>query len=320
MHRRLARAAAAALLLCLSCSLPGLAAYPDRPVRIVVSYPAGGQADLPVRVIAEGLAKKFNQSFVIENRPAVGGVIGTEAVSRAAPDGYTLLAGPTSAIVLLPQLRPQSYTPASFVPVAAIGDSIYAFGVLPTFGPKTLAEFLELAKKKPGQLTYVATGAPAAGNVLRVEVLKRMAGIDMQPVYYKGGLEAMADFMSGAVDLMNSNVMLPQARAGKVLLLCFVSEQRHPDFPDVPTLKELGYDPGITIWSGIFAPTGTPREIVEALGAAISEIKADPEVQRRLITIGSQALPWETRDLPAQMERDIASYAEWVRKLAPKME
>ena len=312
----LAPALAGAFLL----ATPAAAAdWPTRPVKLVVSYPAGGSADAIARPYADGLSKKFGQPFVIENKAGAAGAIGTEAVTKAAPDGYTFLAGPIAPLVLLPHLRKIPYDPQDLVPIALLGEFVYAFAVLPSLGPKNVAELVELAKKKPGQLTYSSPGAGSATN-LRGEAFKLLAGIDLLHVPYRTGAEALIDFLGGRVDVMIDNVHFPHAKAGKVVLLAMTTDKRHPDFPDVPTMAEAGYPVDLGTPSSLYAPKGTPQEIMDRIGQATREITSDPDVQQKILKIGFFPTVMSQAELIAMHAKLTQSFGEWVKKTNLKIE
>ena len=229
--------------------------WPDRPVKLILPYAPGGATDLIGRPWAERLTQAFGQTFVIENRGGASGVIGTEAASKAAPDGYTLLLTPSAPLTVQPALRKTPYDPAkSFLPVARVGDLISGFVIHPSAGIKTFQEMIEFAKKNPGKLAYGSAGQGTSSH-LRLEMLKREAGIDILHVPYRGNADALNDLLANNVQMMNEINPMPHVRAGKLILLDISHHERHPDFPNVPTLFELGYGEGLC------------AELVCALGA-----------------------------------------------------
>jgi len=303
----------------LTAPTAGAEDWPSRPVKMIVSYPAGGSADAIARPYADALSKRFGQPFVIENRAGAAGAVGTEAAARSAADGYTLFASPNPSLVLLPQIRQTPYDPRDFVPVAGMGSFVYGFSVLPSLGPKTLDELIALARRKPGSLTYASPGSGSVTN-LRGEALKVLAGIDMLHVPYRTGAESLIDFLGGRVDVMIDSVQFPHVKAGKALLLAVTSDRRHPDFPDVPTVAEAGYPIDLPTWAGIYVPRGTPAAIIDRLAEAMREIVADPEMQERVLKIGFFPMTETPAQLAAAYDRDVESYSTWVRKTGLKIE
>jgi len=313
-------------LLAAVLSLVGLApvaaeaqAWPSRPVRIVVSYPAGGSLDAINRPFAEALSKHFGQPFVIENRAGAAGSLGTEMVSKSAPDGYTLLGGPNAPLVLLPQLRKTPYAASDFIPVAPMGEFVYAFGVLPKLGINSMKELVEFAKKNPGKLSYSSPGMGSATN-LRGEAFKVEAGADLLTISYRTGAEALVDFLAGNVDIIIDNVQFPHVKAGKAKLLAVTASRRHPDFPDVPTMAETGYDVGMDTFAALYAPKGTPQEVLDKLSSAMSTINKQPEIQQRVLTLGFFPMDVPGSELTRRLDAQVNEFASWVKKTNLKLE
>jgi tripartite-type tricarboxylate transporter receptor subunit TctC len=227
----------AAFLTTIFIANPASAQWPDRPVRLVVPYPAGGAADLPARLVAEGLTKKFGKPFIVENRAGAAGQIGTESVVRAIPDGYTFYCGPNAPYMLLPLLRKTSYKTADLVPVAPYGELIYAFGVLATAPFSNMTELVAHAKANPGKLAYSSPGAGSATH-LRGESFKSLAGIDLIHIPYRTGAEALPDLLEGRLHVMFDNLFFPHVRQGQIKMLGVLGGRRHPEFPNVATFAE----------------------------------------------------------------------------------
>jgi tripartite-type tricarboxylate transporter receptor subunit TctC len=294
-------------------------AWPNRPVKLVVSYPAGGSLDAITRPFAEALTKHFGQPFVIENRAGAAGALGTEAVAKSTPDGYTFLSGPNAPLVLLPLLRKTPYAAADFVPVAPTGEFVYAFSVLPKAGVNSLKELVDKAKKDPGKLSYGSPGMGSATN-LRGEAFKVLAGVDILHVPYRTGAEVLTDFLGGNVDVMIDNVQFPHAKAGKVKLLAVTTAKRHPDFPDVPTMAEAGYPIELATFAALYAPKGTPQEILDKLSEAMSAINKQPEIQARVLQIGFFPMDEPGSSLRAKMDAQLTDFTDWVKKTGLKLE
>ncbi len=275
--------AAIALVFC----APGVAkaAWPEKPVKLVVPYPAGGAADLPARVAAEGLQRKLGQPFIVENRAGAAGQIGTEQVVRSPPDGYTIYCGPNAPHVLLPLLRKTNYKTSDLVPIAPFGELVYGIGVLKTMAPNNLKELVAYAKANPGKLSYSSPGIGSATH-LRSEVFNLLAGTQITHIPYRTGAEALPDLLAGRLDMMQDNIFFPQVRLGTVKMLGVISSRRHPEFPDVPTFAEQGYPIDLPVWGGLLAPVGTPQPIIDALAKAMNELNAEPQIVERMLKIG----------------------------------
>ena len=234
--------------------------WPERTVKVVLPYAPGGATDAIGRPWADKLSQAFGQQFVIENRGGAGGMIGAEAASKAPPDGYTLFLTPNAPLSVLPTLRKTAYDPVkSFEPVGRVGDVINGFVIHPSVGVKTFKELIDYAKKNPGKLTFGSSGN-GTSNHMRLEMLKLKTGIDILHIPYRGGADTLNDVLPGTVHMMNEPVSLPHVKAGKLILLNINGQERHPDFPDVPTLTELGIEGAdVPIWFSIYAPARLRR-------------------------------------------------------------
>src|SRR5688572_3261870 len=254
MHRRVF-IFSSSVLLAVSAFIGGVQAqtWPTRPVKMIVPYAPGGATDAVARPWADRLGQVFGQQFVVENRGGASGAIGVEAAAKSPPDGYTLLFTPSAPLSVLPHLRKTPYDPIkSFDPIGRAGDVINGFVIHPSVGVKTFAELLEYAKKNPGKLAYASSGTGTATH-LRLEALKLKTGVDILHVPYRGGADSLNDLLPGNVQMMNEPVTLPHVKAGKLILLNINGRERRPDFPDVPTLTELGVTGAdVPIWFSFF--------------------------------------------------------------------
>jgi tripartite-type tricarboxylate transporter receptor subunit TctC len=278
-------------------------AWPERTVKLILPYAPGGATDAIGRPWADKLSQAFGQQFVVENRGGASGMIGTEAAAKAAPDGYTLLLTPNAPLSVLPSLRKTPYDPVkSFDAVGRVGDVINGFVIHPSVGVKTFKELIEYAKKNPGKLTYASSGNGTA-NHMRLEMLKLKTGIDILHVPYRGGADSLNDVLPGTVHMMNEPVSLPHVKAGKLILLNINGQVRHPDFPDVPTLTELGITGAdVPIWFSVFAPAGTPKDIIGKLNAKMLEIAKTDDMKAKMRAVNA-FVPLQT---PEQMAKDLA--------------
>ncbi|MBS0242061.1 MAG: tripartite tricarboxylate transporter substrate binding protein [Proteobacteria bacterium] len=313
-HAATAAAAAAVLAAIAFVTLPAAAAdWPTKPVRIVYNYPAGTGGDVVLRTIAEPLGKVLGQPVIVENRAGASGAVGVESVGRMAPDGYTFLASPNAPMVLVPLIRKITYEPKDFRPIAAIGEYIYGVSVLPNLGVKSIAELVALAKSKPGILTYSSPGAGSATN-LRGETFNLIAGTQITHVPYRGGPEALTDFLGGNVIIMIDNAQFPMVRTGKAINLAVTTDRRHPDFPDVPSLKEAGFDMGLATFLALYAQKGVADDVALKMGSATAEIVSRPEIRRRLLDIGFFAMEETPEQVVELNTKSAASFAKWVKE------
>jgi tripartite-type tricarboxylate transporter receptor subunit TctC len=297
------------------------AAWPNKPVKLILPYAPGGATDLIGRPWAEKLTAALGQPFVIDNRGGAGGMIGTEAVGKSAPDGYTFLLTPNGPLTVLPSLRQMPYNAQKdFLPVGRVGDLVCGFVIHPTVGVKTFQEMVDYAKKNPGKLNYGSAGL-GSGAHLRIEMLKYKAGIDITHVPYRGSADALNDLLPGNVQMMNEINVLPHVKAGKLILLNINYPTRSPEFPDTPTLTELGLKGADEpIWYTVWAPAGTPSEIVDKFNAKIREIAATDDMKQKMREI-SVSVPIQTpAEIAEFMKTDIAANAEVIKAANVKLE
>ena len=285
-----ARALTVLLLVWLAPALAlAQADYPNRAIKIIVPLAPGGTADILPRIIGEKLSMRFGQPVVIENRAGGGQHIGTEAVARAEPDGYTLLASAAGPLVINPSLYPTlSYDPAAFAPVTIMASLPYVLVVNPRVPVSTVAELVAYAKANPDKLNYAAPGG-GSQTQLAIEWLKILSATKMTYVPYKGSAPAVADLVAGHVDLMFDNFgnSLQHIRAGRLRALAIANEQRLAEFPDLPIMAETY--PGFVAasWFALLAPPKTPAAIVDRLWQAVAEALRTPDVEARLRGLGA---------------------------------
>ena len=262
--------------------------YPSKPIRLVVPYSAGGGADNAARIIAARLTTTLGQTVVIDNRPGGSGMIGAQAVATAAPDGYTVLYD-ASAFAVNPALRKMAFDPAKdLVPVSLAVTVPNILVVSPSAPYKTVQEFIDHARKHPGEMTYASYGAGSAAHLIG-ELLKNQAGIDLLHVPYKGGAPALTDVMGGQVNAYFANAAsgMSYVKSGKLRALAVTSAKRMASMPEVPTLAESGFKNfEVLEWNGFFAPKGTSSEIVAKLAKEIQAATADPATRQKLVGLG----------------------------------
>lgn len=295
--------------------------WPDRPVKMILPYAPGGATDLIARPWSDKLSQALGQQFVLEHRGGASGIIGTEAAAKAPPDGYTLLLTPSAPLTVQPLLRKTPYVPEkSFAPVGRVGDLISGFAIHPATGLKTFQEMVDYAKKNPGKLAYGSAGLGTSSH-LRVEMLMVRAGIDILHVPYRGSADALNDLLANNVQMMNEINPMPHVRAGKLNLLDISYPERHPDYPGVPTLWEVGYGNAyVPSWYSIWAPAGTPREIIDKINGQMLEIARTPDMKARMLAL-NVGLPVQTPDeMGSYLLEDTKRVAELIKLTNIKLE
>ncbi len=295
------------------------AQWPEKPVKLIVPYPAGGAADLPARIVAESLQKKFGKPFIVENRAGAAGQIGTEQAVRSPPDGYTIYCGPNAPYVLLPYLRKTAYKTTDLVPIAPYGELVYAFGTLKDKPFNNLKDLQAFAKANPGKLTYSSPGVGSATH-LRGEAFNIVAGVDITHVPYRTGGEALPDLLAGRLDVMQDNLFFPQARTGEVKMLGVLSRVRHPEFPNVATFAEQGFAVELPVWGGLLGPVGVPQPIVDTLVKAMAELVGNDDFKARMLKIGFVTFSATQQELAAQVARETEIYRDFVQRANIKLE
>lgn len=316
MHRRsllaltLGLAASAASLLATPAALAQ--AWPARPVKIVVPFPAGGTTDIVARLLSVELQKAWGQPVVVENRSGAGGNIGSEAVAKSPADGYTLLMGTNGPHVLNPHLYASlPYDPIKdFVGVAQAVQSPYVLVVNPAVPAASVAELIAYAKANPGKLNYASAGQ-GTGPHLAMELFQMMAGVRMTHVPYRGNADAERDLVAGQVQVMFDNISpaLPFIRDNRLRALAIANPARSPIMPDLPTVAEAGV-PGyaVTGWNGIFVPRGTPADVIAKLNREVVGILKAPDVSQRLVGLGFDLVA----GTPAQFDELVrVEHAKW---------
>jgi tripartite-type tricarboxylate transporter receptor subunit TctC len=308
--------------LALLCTAPAQAQpYPNKPVRIIVPYPAGGVVDIMGRLIAERISASWGQQILVEPRPGANGMIGTELVLNAPPDGYTWLLASTSHVsnaALYPDLR---WDPVrDFVAGGLFARSLNFFVVPASLKVQTVKDYVALAKSQPGKLNY---GNPGNGTPphLAFELFKHLAGIDVQAIGYKGFPPIVPDLISGRLSatMLSAPLTIGQAKSGNIRLLAVLSERRLKDFPDVPTLAEAGYgEAQLTSWFGILLPGKTPPEIVQRIGMEIDKAVKTAEMADRLEKSGGVASYLSPADFEALMRREVPVWKRVVQQAGIK--
>jgi tripartite-type tricarboxylate transporter receptor subunit TctC len=294
--------------------------FPERSIRIIVPFPPGGSVDAVARSIGHELNQKWGQPVIIENRPGASTMIGTGAVAKASPDGYTLLitvSNHTTNAALYSRIPYDALT--DFVPISMLAQTPVVLFAYPGLQANALKELVELARKKPGELNFGSAGVGSMTH-LTAELFKMRAGIDIAHVPYRGGTPAMNDLIAGHVPLQFATVAqgVSQYQAGQIKALAISSSSRYPSMPDVPTFSEQGFGVVTTEWYGLLAPAGTPQPVIDKLNAAVNEGLTSPELRRRLSIINI------TGSTPQALDRFIRDETDrWqplIRQLGLKAE
>jgi tripartite-type tricarboxylate transporter receptor subunit TctC len=262
----------------------------------------------------------LGQQFVIENKGGASGAVGVEAGTKSLPDGYTFFATPVASLTILPQARPTPYDPfKDMVAVSHYADSTLVVAVHPSVPVTTLRELIDYARKNPDKLTFGSSGLGTLTQMI-CEGLNLAGGIDMLHIPYRGGAESLADFLAGVTQVFSEGNVLPHVKVGKAKLLAVVDSQRHPDFPDVPTLTEIF--PSLTIlnWFGLFAPAGTPAEIVHKMSEALNKVAQAKELNAHLLKFALRAHAGTPGELTALLRKDYDLYGKMVRDLKIRMD
>ena len=310
----------AALTLALATAFWGAAfaedKYPSRPVTLIVPQAAGGANDAIARVVAQKLTEQTGQSFIIENRPGAGGNIGTAQAAKAKPDGYTLLLTVNSAHVINPALyKSTGFDPVKdFDPVAPVATAGYVLVANPSFVPRNVAEFVTLAKSQPGKITIASAGNGTLNHLIG-EMLGKATGIDLIHVPYKGAAGAVTDLVGGQVQVSVQSLpsSLAFIKSGKLKVLGVVNEKRVAALPDVPTIGETVKGFGSTPWYGIFAPAGTPKNIITHLNTEIAKALDSKGVHDKLAGFGCEPYKGTPEQFAAVVREDLPKWAKIVR-------
>ena len=295
--------------------------YPTRPLRLVLSVPPGGAADFTGRVLGAKLGEFLGQHIVIESRPGAGGIVASEYVTKATPDGYTFGVTPSLSVVILPHLRKTPYDPLKdLVPVVNMTTGTLLFAVHPTHPAKTLKEFVDYAKANPGKLSWGTAGVGSYGHLM-CEAFKHFTGTDILHVPYRGGGESLADFLAGVHHIHADPNTFPHVTAGKAKLLAVSDLQRHPQFPDVPLMKEVYPDLDFVVWFAMYAPVGTPPAVVKWMNEEINKIsREDAALRATLLKTALAPVIMTPDELGALTKSDHARYGELIKKLNIKAE
>jgi len=295
----------------------GAQEYPTKPIRLVITYPPGGNTDLVGRALALKLGEFMGQQVVVDNRGGAGGVLGSMITAQSAPDGYTIMLGTSAGMVINPLLsRKLTYDPVrDFAPISMVVIVPQLLVINPQLPVKNVRELIAFAKAKPGYLNAGSSGV-GTPNHFGTELLKWLAGVDIVHVPYKGGAPALTDLLGGQIQMAFSSVpaVLPHIKAGRLVALGVGSAKRSPALPNIPTIAEAGV-PGYeyTTWYGVFAPAKTPRTLITRLNAEIVKAMETPDIKDRFTALGGDPDPGTPEELRAYMANESAKWAKIIK-------
>jgi tripartite-type tricarboxylate transporter receptor subunit TctC len=318
-------AACAALALVATVALSARAqdaAYPTRPVKLLIAFPVGGLLDTVSRIVGDKMGTRLGQQFVIEARPGAGGTLATAALAKAAPDGYTLMMVNDNHAINPSVFKNIPYDSIKdFAPVGFVGSAPLVYNAHPSLGLKSIKDLVELAKVKDGALTYGSVG-PGSLPHLTTELFASSAGIKMQHIPYKGGAPALNDLLAGHLNTMMNSAVVSKAHvdAGKFTALAVAAKQRLDVFPTVPTMAEAGYPVEAAYWFGLMAPAGTPPAVIAKLEQALAETLAMPDVRKRLADLGAIVTPMNAKEFGAYIQSETVKWADVVKKAGLKFQ
>ena len=317
-----------AALLALAIALPAAIAqdtYPNKPIRVLVGFPPGGATDVTARILAPRLSDSLGQQFVIDNRAGAHGNIASEIVAKAAPDGHTLLLGTISMLAINPGLYQKlPFDPVKdFTPITILVSLSNVFVIHPAVAAASITDLIQLAKAKPGYLTYATSGAGSPGH-LAGELLKTMAKIDMIHIPYKGGAPAITDLLGGQVHIMIATVptAVPHIKSGRVKALAVTTARRSVALPDVPTIAEAtgfkNYESNN--WYGLLAPAKTSRQIINKLNSELGAALKLPDVREKLLAQGLEPTPTTPEEFAVYLKNEIVKWSKIARDSGAKVE
>ena len=296
--------------------------YPNKPIRWVTPYPPGGSTTALSRLVGEELSKSWGRPVIIDNRPGGNTIIGADAVAKAAPDGYTVLLGGNSQLILKLLMKPPYDVFKDFAPVTIMANTNYILVVNPSLPANNLQEFIAYAKSRPGQLT-VGSVSSGSSQHLMAELFAILAGVKMRHIPYKGGSQVITDLMGGHVNVSFSNALnaIPHVKSGRLKGIAITGDKRAAALPDLPTYAEGGlpsYHP--KNWQGMLAPAGTPSAIVAKLSSEIAKILSMHEINEKLVNSGMEPYHSGPEKMAAQMKSDYAESAKVIKAANIKME
>lgn len=296
------------------------AAWPAQPIKVIVPYPPGGNADAIARLVAQEIAISLGQGVVVENKAGAGGTIGTQQAARSPGDGYTFLMTPSATITLTPHLRKVPYDPLrDLLPVARMSSSYGLMAVRKDLQADNLREFIELAGKQPGGLTFGSVGLGTATHIT-AEIVHQAAGIRLTHIPYKGSAESLNDLLGGRIDVIYDPVALAQVKAGKLKALAANSPERNPELPEVPTFREQGLDIPGGSWFGVFAPPGTPATVIARMETEVAKAVNAPGARAAMARFNQFPDYQGTRAFAASVRSESEGFGRLVTRLGLTLE
>lgn len=297
--------------------------YPSKPITWIVAYPAGGGSDFLARAVSNEMSKQLGQAVVVDNRPGAATIVGAQLAARAAPDGYTVFHADNGSLVFNPALYPKlPYKPSEFAPIGLMARFPLLLVTNPAAGYASAQQMISAAKADPKKLQYASPGAGGPHH-LAMELLKDRAGFAAEHIPYKGAAPAVQDVLGGQVPIMmlDTATALQHLKAGRLKALAVASAKRLPQYPDVPTLKELGLD-GVEVyaWHGLTVPAGTPEAIRAKLTAELQKALANPGVQKALIDFGLEPIPGDAAEMAAFIQSETTRWNALIRERGIKLE
>ena len=314
--RRLLCLMAGSLLLAVATATVAQQSYPSRPVRMVVPWPPGGAADLTARVVGQKLSEQFGHQLVIDNRGGASGAIGAELAAKSTPDGYTLLVGGVTELVLNPQIVKVPYDSVrDFAAVSSLAFGYYVMVVHPSLPAKSVKELIALAKASPGKLNY-ASGGTGTNLSLVAELFKATAGINVTHIPYKGGGPAGSAVIAGESQMMFAGIAstIPFVQAKRLVALALTGPKRSPLLPQVPTFEESGVSGmDVGLWFGLLAPAATPREIIARLNAEVAKLATTPDYRAQLEKLGFEPFTGAPEKFSAFMKAELDTWGKVIK-------
>jgi tripartite-type tricarboxylate transporter receptor subunit TctC len=295
-------------------------AWPQKPIKVIVNFGPGGSADNSMRPFAEKVSRGLGQQVVIENKGGASGALGLEAAARSAPDGYTFVVTPALSVAILPHLRKLPLDVfKDLAPVTQFTDGTLLFAVHPSVPANNLREFVAYAKANPGKLSWGTAGVGSHGHVT-AEYFKLITGTDILHVPYRGGGEALADFLAGVVQIHADPNTLPSVSAGKAKLLGVIDAERHPSFPDVPMVKEVYPEIDYVAWFGMLAPAGTPKPIIDRMAAEMNKVAREPDMKPFLLRFALRPNAGTPEEMATLLRNDYDRYGKLIKQINMKAE
>jgi tripartite-type tricarboxylate transporter receptor subunit TctC len=310
------------LAVALPAGVRAQAAWPAKPIRLVVPYGPGGSADQVARLYGERLSAAFGQQVIVEDKPGASGGVGAQMVAASAPDGYTFLLAPTAILAITPGVRQVPYNPDDLVAVCRLSTTMLPVTITNALGARSWQEFVVLARQNPGKYWFGSSGLGTITH-LTGEVLTRAAGIQMQHSPYKTIVDATGDIFDGRIQMVFDPSFVPYAKAGKVRLVLIDAEVRLADLPDVPTAQEVGLDlKGFRdrAWFGLFGPKGLPAAVASRISGEVARIAATPDMKAKLLLVAQYAHHQSTADFARQVADDRTFFAALLKQLDIKLE